>query len=65
MQAPFLFRISSQLLSSILGGVTVFCLYYTAQLSDPDIVWYCFSKAVEFGGSATAIIYFQGRYLEQ
>jgi len=65
MQAVLLIRISSQLLSAIMGGMAVFCLYYAAQLSEADGVWYCFTNALKFGGCATAIVYFQHMYLDQ
>jgi hypothetical protein len=65
MQATILIRISSQLLSTILGGMGVFCLYYAGQLSDFNAICYCFCKTLEYGGCATAIVYFQGRYLDR
>jgi hypothetical protein len=48
-----------------MGGMAVFCLYYAAQLSDPDIVRYFFIDALKWGGAATAIVYFQGKYLSK
>ena len=65
MQAAIIIYISSQLLSSIMGGMAVFCLYYACQLSDPDVVLYFLIQAVKWGGPAAAIVYFQGRYLDQ
>jgi hypothetical protein len=65
MPAAILLRISSQLLSSLMGGFALFCLYYTARLSDPDVVWVLFAYALKWGGGATAIVYFQGRYLDR
>ena len=65
MQAAFLLAISSQLLSSIMGGMALFCLYYSAQLADPDTVRYLFLEALKLGGGATAIVYFQGKYLDR
>jgi hypothetical protein len=65
MQSALLVRIGSQLLSSIMGGMALFCLYYAAQLSDPDAVWCLFAYALKWGGCATAIVYFQGKYLDQ
>jgi hypothetical protein len=65
MPAAILIRISSKLLSSLMGGLALFCLYYAAQLSNPDLVWGIFMDALKWGGCATAIVYFQGRYLDQ
>jgi hypothetical protein len=64
MQAAFLLRISSQLMSALMGGLAVFCLYYAARLSDPDTVRLLLVDALKWGGFATAIVYFQGKYLD-
>jgi hypothetical protein len=64
MQAAFLLRVGTRILSAILGGLAVFCLYYAAQLSDPDVVWELFIKALVSGGAAAAIVYFQAKYLD-
>jgi hypothetical protein len=63
MPAAILMRISSQLLSAVMGGMAVFCLYYATILPDCDTVWFLLAYALKFGGGATAIVYFQGRYL--
>jgi len=64
MHAAFLLRISSQLLSSMMGGMAVFCLYYAGQVSDPDVVRYLFIEALKWGLPATAIVYCQRTYLD-
>jgi hypothetical protein len=58
-------RISSQLLSLKMGSMAVFCLYYAGQLSDYKTVWYLLAMTLKFGESATVILYFQGKYLDQ
>jgi hypothetical protein len=63
MQAAILLRICSQALSAMMGGTAVFCLYYAAQLPDPDIVRYLFLDALKWSGCAAAIVYFQNKYL--
>jgi hypothetical protein len=66
MQAAFiLLRLTSQLLSSVMGGVAVFCLYYVLHLPDYHTVCLLLNYALEYGGGATAIVYFQGRYLDK
>jgi hypothetical protein len=65
MQTALLLRIGSQLLSLIMGSMAVFCLFYAGQLSDNNTVWYLFIMTIKFGGSAAAIVYFQGKYLDQ
>lgn len=65
MQATLLIRISGQLLSLTMGSMAVFCLYYAGQTSDYNFVWYLLTKTLEYGGGAAAIVYFQGRYLDQ
>jgi hypothetical protein len=64
MQATLLLRVSSQLLSVTMGSMAVFCLYYAGQLPDHNTVWYLLTKALECGGSATTIVYFQEKYLD-
>jgi len=64
MHAAFLLRISSQLLSSMMGGMAVFCFYYAGQVSDPDVVRYLFIEALKWGLPATAIVYCQRTYLD-
>ena len=65
MQATILLRVSSQLLSMIMGGMAVFCLYYAGQLSDYNTVCYLLTMTLKFGGGAAAIVYFQGKYLDR
>lgn len=48
----------------MMGGVAVFCLYFAAQLSSFDAVWYLLTDALKWSGCATAIVYFQGKYLD-
>jgi hypothetical protein len=62
--SAILIRVGSQILSSIMGGCALFCLYYAAQLSDGDVVRYLFLSALKRGGCATAIVYAQGKYLD-
>jgi hypothetical protein len=65
MQAALLIRVGSQVLSATMGGMSLFCLYYAAQLSDPDVVRYLFIEAVKWGAPAAAIVYCQGKYLDR
>jgi hypothetical protein len=65
MSATIIMRITSQLLSSIMGGMAMFCLYYAAQIPEHNVVWYLFLSALKWGGCATAIVYFQCKYLDQ
>ena len=65
MQAAFLLRISSQPLSAIMGGMAVFCLYYVAQVPDPDLARWLFIDALKWGGLATVVVQCQAKYLDQ
>ena len=65
MQATSLSRISSQVMSGLIGGMAVFCLYYPAQILEHNVVWYLFLSAMKWGGCATVIVYFQCKYLDQ
>ena len=65
MQAAFLLRISSQVLSAIMGGMAIFCLYYDGQVSYPDLARWLLIDALKWGGLATVIVQCQARYLER
>ena len=61
MYSILLLRWSSQVLSATLGGMAVFCLYYTVVLGDPGL----FTLVIKFGGPAIVIVYCQNRYLKE
>jgi hypothetical protein len=63
MQAAILLHLASRVFSAIMGGTAIFCLYYAGQLPDPNAVGSLLLKALFWGGAAAAIVYFQGRYL--
>jgi hypothetical protein len=63
MPAALLFRLSSRAASALMGGFAVFCLYYAGRAADPKVVWYLLTAALQWGGGATVIAYFQGKYL--
>jgi len=63
MYSGFIIRVSSQLLSSIMGGMAVFSLYFAAVLPDPHSVCLMLVEALKWGGLATTIVYCQGKYL--
>jgi hypothetical protein len=63
MYSSFIIRVSSQLLSGIMGGMAVFCLYYAAVLPDSHVVCALLADALKWGGLASAIIYCQDKYL--
>jgi hypothetical protein len=65
MQTGYLLRVGSLLLSSIMGGMAMFCLYYAAQVPNYPFALHLFLDALKWGGAATAIVYFQGRYLDR
>jgi hypothetical protein len=65
MQSALIVRITSKLLSLIMGSMAVFCLYYAGQMPDYNYVWYLLTKTLEYGGCAAVIVYCQGRYLDQ
>jgi hypothetical protein len=63
MYSALLLRLGSQVLSATMGGMAVFCLYYAAKVSSPDVVRWLLVNAFIWGGVATGIVYFQGKYL--
>jgi hypothetical protein len=65
MHAAFILRVGSQVLSTILGGLAVFCLCYAGWLPDADLVRALLFKALLSGGAATVIVYCQRRYLDR
>jgi hypothetical protein len=65
MQAAFLIRISSKLMSAMMGGMAIFCLYYASQVHNDPFALHLFLDALKWGGCATAIVYCQGRYLDR
>jgi hypothetical protein len=58
-------RLSSQAMSAIIGGMAIFNLYYAGQVSDHDFALSLFLGALQWGGLATAVVYFQGKYLDR
>jgi hypothetical protein len=65
MQAALLIRISSKLLSAMMGGTAIFCLYYAGEVTDYNLVGHLLFDGVKWGGCALATAYFQGRYLDR
>ncbi len=61
MYSTLLLRWSSQVLSATLGGIAVFCLFYSVVLADPSL----FALVIKFGGPAIAIVYCRDRYLKE
>jgi len=61
MCSILLLRWSSQVLSAMLGGMAVFCLYYTVMLGDLSL----FTLVIKFGGPAIVIVYCQNKYLKE
>jgi hypothetical protein len=60
MYAALLLRWTSQIVSATLGGMAVFCLYYTAVLDEPRL----FIEVLKYGVPAIAIVYSENRYLK-
>ena len=63
MQATILFYLASRVFSALMGGVSLFCLYYAGKVPDPNAVGSLLINALIWGGCAATIVYFQGRYL--
>ena len=59
-----LLRLSSQILSAVLGGMAIFSLYYAGQVSDPNAALVLIGDALKWGGLAAAIVYCKSRYLD-
>jgi hypothetical protein len=63
MYSAFILRAGSQALSAAMGGMAVFCLYYTGQVAEPDFAWDLFTNTLIMGGLATSIVFCQNKYL--
>jgi hypothetical protein len=62
--AAYLLRVSSQILSGIMGGMSLVCLYYAGQVPDYKAALALLGNALVFGGIAAAIVYCKHRYLD-
>jgi hypothetical protein len=58
-------RIGSQVISAIMGGITVFYLYYASQAPYPDLARWLLIDALKWGGLATVVVQCQARYLDR
>jgi hypothetical protein len=59
MYSNLILRYTSQVLSAILGGTAVFCLYYAVILGDLRLLM----LVLKFGGPAIIVAYCQDKYL--
>jgi len=64
MYPTFLFRLASQVVSAIMGGMGVFCIYYAGNVPDSQVALTLCVQALLWGGGATLVAYFQNRYFE-
>jgi hypothetical protein len=65
MYASFIISLSSQVLSSIMGGVGIFCLYYSWRASKYEIALHLFINGLIWGGLGSVIAYCQKRYFDR
>ena len=65
MFAHTLLRTSSQAMSAVMGGMAVFCIYCACRATDHDFILHLIIEALKWGGFASAIVYFQGKYLDK
>jgi hypothetical protein len=60
-----LFRLASQVMHSVMGGMAVFSFYYAGKISDPNLVSLLILKGALWGIAAWVVLFFQCKYLEQ
>jgi hypothetical protein len=60
MEALPLIRAGTLMFHAIWGGLAVVCIRYAVVLSSMSL----FVMGLKFGGAATVIVYFQGKYLD-
>jgi hypothetical protein len=58
-----LIRVGTIALHSMKGGMAVFCLWYAALISDPNVVRWLVIEALKCGVPAVIILYCQVKYL--
>jgi hypothetical protein len=63
MLAAMVIRVSTLAIHSTMGGAAIFCLIYACLASDFDLVRYLVLEALKWGGLATVVVYFEGKYL--
>jgi hypothetical protein len=64
MYAAFILRIGSLVLSAVMGGMAIFCLFCAGQVANPDVVLNLLATTILFGGLATAVVHCQNRWLD-
>jgi len=64
MLSAMLIRVGSEVLHSVMGGLALFCLYYSAQMSDFHVAWHLFVEAIKWGSLATIICCCKSKYLD-
>jgi hypothetical protein len=62
MFAGMLLRVGSLVLHSVMGGMSMFCLYYAGQISDFRLARNLLTNALLWGGLAVTVIYCQNKY---
>ena len=63
MFSAMLIRVGTIALHSVMGGTAVFCLWYAAQVTDPNVVRWLVIEALKWGVAAAIILYCQVKYL--
>jgi hypothetical protein len=62
--AAYLLRLSGQVLSAIVAGMSLFRLYYSGNVYNPNVVWVLTGDALIWSGLATVIVYCKQRCLD-
>jgi low affinity Fe/Cu permease len=63
MYSTLIMRVSSQILSALLGGMAVFCLFYAGEVANAESAWQLLANTAICGGLATGIVFCQNKYL--
>ena len=64
MLSDLLLRLGSHVMFAIIGGMTVFCLFYAGRVHHHDLVRDLLIYTLIYDGGAKAIVYFKSRYLD-
>jgi phosphate starvation-inducible membrane PsiE len=64
MLSDLLLRLGSHVMSAIMGGMAVFCLFYAGRVRHHNLVRDLLIHTLIYGGGAAVIVYFKSRYLD-
>ena len=65
MLSALLIRVGTEVLHSVMGGLSLFCLYYSGQVPDFNTARNLYFEALKWGAFALIVLYGKLRYLDK